>query len=230
MEERLIDDFTIEDCQKYLANNPDGKYSREVIDIMTRLLQASAQKKNDFVTEFNRFFATQRYEEAFAICLKYLQESDDKAVALEKADQVILKLKDRIQVSTSNPISYDWLIDQLVLKGYDEMKYDQSVLIWKMVRVKLATAGDSTLITSKCLINQFFRTMLALFVTIFACMTASMLIFGIGEDVMIPVGIVLGILIFVFGMARIRKIGRQPEKMLRVIANIIVENISNGRL
>lgn len=230
MEERIIDDFTIEDCQKYLANNPDGKHSQEVFDIMTRLLQASAQRKNDFVTEFNRFFATQRYEEAFSICLRYLQESDDKAIALEKADHVIPKLKDRIQFSTTNPVSYDWLIDQLVLKGYDEMKYDQSGLIWKMVRVKLATVGESTLITSKCLINQFFRTILAMIVAVFACIVASSFIFGIGEDIMIPVGIVLGILIYVFGMVRIRKIGRQPEKMLRVIANIIVENISSGRL
>ena len=133
MKIKSINDFTLTECQEYLDANPNGELAPEVVQRLEYLKQLKdrQQEINDFNIEFNRYYANQRYEDAFSICLKYINNIDDKTVVLEKANPVIRKLKNRILLPSSVAISYDWLIDQLLLKGYDKMKYDGDSLKWQ---------------------------------------------------------------------------------------------------
>lgn len=106
MKIKSIDDFTLTECQEYLDTNPNGEFAQEVVQRMEYLQQIIAQRSqqnndrwiNEFNTEFNRHCATQRYEEAFSVCLKYINNVDDKTVVLKKAKSIIYKLKNHIQI------------------------------------------------------------------------------------------------------------------------------------
>lgn len=78
MKIKSINDFTLTECQEYLDTNSNGELAQEVAQRMEylrqlkerKLQQDRARRINEFNTEFNRYYATQRYEDAFAICLK----------------------------------------------------------------------------------------------------------------------------------------------------------------
>ena len=148
MENIILDDLTLAECQKYLAEDPHRKNAQKILERMEFLLQEAVWKKDKFNIEFHRYFATQRYEEAFTLCLNYLHETDDRTTVLEKTNLVIPKLKNRIQIPLFIPVTYDWLIDQLVLRGYSNMTYGRTFLKWKMSCIKISAVGKATVITS----------------------------------------------------------------------------------
>ncbi len=229
MKIKSIENFSLEECQKYLEANTNGESAQEVVQRMEYLLhlknrksqQDNARRINEFNTEFNRYYATQRYEEAFAICLQYMNDAGDKATIIEKADLVIPKLKNRILLPSSISVSYDWLIDQLVLKGYNNMKYDGTTIKWKSSTVKLSINDSTTRITSECRINLFFRFVIFIVLCLLLVFIISFLhmdrFYGIVNSLIIIFFMIWGI----YGT-----ILNQHKKLLRSIAQITIDYIS----
>lgn len=254
MKIKSIDDFTLTECQEYLDTNPNGEFAQEVVQRMEYLQQIIAQRSqqnndrwiNEFNTEFNRHFATQRYEEAFAICLKYLSKVDRKAEIVEKANSVIPKLKNRIQLPSSVAISYDWLIDQLVLNGYDKMKYNGDSLKLNKSRVKIQTKGKLLEIISVSRINPILRTVIPIIMCIITGGIIPLFAYPIGYynynylyeytwqyegsghfEEMLGIGIILALCFFILWLALfIDILHKQPKVLLRKIAHIVVENLA----
>lgn len=250
MKIKSVENFSLAECQEYLDTNPNGEFAQEVVQRMEYLQQIIARRSqqnndrwiNEFNTEFNRHFATQRYEEAFAICLKYLSKVDRKAEIVEKANSVIPKLKNRIQLPSSVAISYDWLIDQLVLNGYDKMKYNGDSLKLNKSRVKIQTKGNLLEIVSR--INPILNV-LPIIMSIITGVIIPLFAYPIGYYIyndlyeytwkyevsdhfeeMLGIGIIFALCFFILWLALFIDIHKQPKVLLHKIAHIIVENLA----
>lgn len=232
MKIKSIDTFSLSECQEYLSTNSNGGDTQEVIDRMEhlrkleerKLRQNAARKTDEFNTEFNRYYGTQRYPEAFAICLLYLNEVDNNAKVIEKANSVIPKLRNRIQIPSSISISYDWLIDQLVLKGYGKMKYDGRSLKWKMSVVQIFSKGKSTEIISKYRVNPVILTVInILLLGAFWTLMTKVLFYNFSDE--LPYWLVVISSFFTLILVVTKKIHRHRH-LLREIANIIIKHLS----
>lgn len=251
MKIKKINDFTLAECQDYLDANPNGEFALEVVQRMEYLRQLKDRKVqqdkarwiNEFNTEFNRYYATQRYEDAFAICLKYINNIDDKTVVLEKANPVIHKLKNRILLPSSVVISYDWLIDQLVLKGYDKMKYDGSSIKWRKSCILIKQQSKVLEIICKCRVNRLLRIFYAPILIFTAVFIAGTLIEVVGRKAlyrgeygdyygsdifytMLIIGIIYSLVLMLLCLLGSIKIYKEPRLLLRRIANIIIDNLA----
>ena len=238
MKIKSVENFSLAECQEYLDTNSNGELAQEVVQRMEYLQQIIARRSqqnndrwiNEFNTEFNRHLATQRYEEAFAICLKYLSKVDRKAEIIEKANSVIPKLKNRIQLPSSVAISYDWLIDQLVLKGYDKMKYDGNSLKWKKSRILIKQQSKALEIICKCRAHLLIRILCVPILIFLAYLIAAGIIVLLLEYNMLIIGLIIGILcslVFLFLWLRTYiKMHKEPRLLLRRIANIVIDNLA----
>ena len=208
-----------------------------------KINEIAIERKKQFETEFNRYYATQRYEEAFAVCLRYICKAEDKTEIVEKANIVIPKLKNRIQIPSSIPISYDWLIDQLVLAGYNNMKFDGTIIKWKSSTIKLSKNDNTTRITTKCRINIFFRVVIFIALTFITGFIIPLVSNFIGPEIspynryyeyldsrwydfMLFWGITIAIIFFIIWISVYVKILKQHKNLLRRIARITIDNIS----
>lgn len=256
MKIKSINDFTLAECQEYLDANPYGELTQDVVLRMEylrqlrdrKLQQDRARKIYEFNTEFNRWYATQRYENAFAICLKNINNIDDKTVVLEKANSVIHKLKKRILLPSSLTISYDWLIDQLVLKGYDKMKYCGNSLKWQKSLILIKQKSKTSEIICKCRVNillRIFCVPILMFITPFI---AGLIIEGVGHNclyyrlycgapyyhyydtklfyAMLIIGIICSLVFLLWWLWTYIKFRKEPRLLLRKIAHIIVDNLT----
>lgn len=240
MKIKSINDFTLTECQEYLDTNSNEELAQEVAQRMEylrqlkerKLQQDSARRINEFNTEFNRYYATQRYEDAFAICLKYINNIDDKTVVLEKANLVIHKLKNRILLPSSAAISYDWLIDQLVLKGYDKMNYDGNSLKWQKSSIFIKQEAKTSEIICKCRVNLFIRILcvpILIFATLFIWAFITLVIGEelLEEETLMPIIATICAFLFVFRWLRTYiKMHKEPRLLLRRIANIVIDNLA----
>ena len=238
MKFKSVENLTLEECQEYLDANPNGELAPEVVQRLEYLKQLKdrQQEINDFNIEFNRYYANQRYEYAFSICLKYINNIDDKTVVLEKANPVIGKLKNRILLPSSVAISYDWLIDQLELKGYDKMKYDGNSLKWQKSRILIKQKSKTSEIITKCRINLITRIIclpILIFATCYCWWFISFLLceyYLLYEVLGSAVFIVMtriGALVFIFWWLRaFIKMHNEPRLLLRRIANILIDNLA----
>lgn len=115
MKIKSINDFTLAECQEYLDTNSNGELAQEVAQRMEylrqlkerKLQQDRARRINEFNTEFNRYYATQRYEDAFAICLKYINNIDDKTVVLFLTALIAAVIIELLGHEILYPICYD---------------------------------------------------------------------------------------------------------------------------
>lgn len=255
MKIKSINDFTLAECQEYLDANSNGELAQEVVQRMEylgqlkdrKLQQDKARWINEFNTEFNRYYATQRYKDAFAICLKYIKNIDDKTIVLGKANSVVSKLKKLIQLPSSVAISYDWLIDQLVLKGYDKMKYSGNSLKWKKSRILINQQSKALEIICKCRVHLLIRILCVPILIFVTAMVAASIIELLGHEILYRicfggdywgyygtdlfyVMLIIGILcslVFLFWWLRIYiKMHKEPRLLLRRIANIIIDNLA----
>lgn len=228
MKFKSVENLTLEECQEYLDANPNGELAPEVVQRLEYLKQLQDRKLqqeiNDFNIEFNRYYATQRYEDAFSICLKYIENIDDKTVVLKKANSVISKLKNRILLPSSVAISYDWLIDQLVLKGYDKMKYDGNSLKWQKSSIFIIQQSKTSEII--CNIRILYVPILiidTLFILAFIIFLIGQILLGFCNSLM---PIIATICAFLFVLWRYIKMHKEPRLLLRRIANIIIDTLA----
>lgn len=226
MKIKSVGTFSLAECQEYLKETPNGEYAQKVANRMRYLQQEMKQdsdhKMVEFNTEFNRFYATRRYEEAFALCFQNLHNVKDKEKIVEKATLAISKLRKHIQIPSSIPISYEWLIDQLVLKGYKKMKYDGKSLKLKTIIVKISNKGNTTEIAFKCNIIKLFFS-----IVIISCLTAGLWVpvyffVNIDEpDIFVPVAAA-----FFFFMMMLPVIIYPEKRERRTIKKILIEYLS----
>ena len=246
MKIKSINDLTLAECQEYLDTNPNGEFAREVAQRMEYLRQLKDRKLqqdrarwiNEFNTEFNRYYATQRYEDAFAMCLKYINNIDNKTVVLEKAKLVIPKLKNRILLPSSVTILYDWLIDQLVLNGYDKIKYDGNSLKWHECQVLLKMHTKKPEIISKCRIDISMREMGSLILIATYVLSCFIGVFYLNDYLMLEnsffvsiillniIGIMILLLYLPLRLRTCMKMHKESRLLLRRIANIVIDNLA----
>lgn len=234
MKFKSVENLTLEECQEYLDANPNGELAPEVVQRLEYLKQLKdrQQEINDFNIEFNRYYATQRYEDAFAICLKYIENIDDKTVVLKKANSVISKLKNRILLPSSVAISYDWLIDQLLLKGYDKMKYDGDSLKWQKSSIFIKQQSKTSEIICKCRVNLFIRILgvpILIFATLFIWAFITLVIGEnlLEEEALMPINATICAFLFVLWWLRTYiEMHNEPRLLLRRIANIIIDTLA----
>ena len=250
MKIKSIESFTLDECQDYLVANPDGDLAQEVMQKMKCVKQLNDKKLqknkalliNEFNTEFNRYFATQRYEDAFAVCLKYIRKVDSKTEIINKADRVIQKLKNSMCLPPSVSISDDWLIDQLVLNGYSNMKYDGVNIKWRSSSVRLMNYGTASRIRTACSINVFSRIVIFIVLTFINGLIIPMTADPIGREIcsnmswshyksfyyddFLKLGIVIAIVFFITWISIYVKKLIQHKILLRKIAKITIDHFS----
>lgn len=223
MKIKSIDTFSLTECQEYLKEAPNGEYDQKVADSMRDLQQEMKQDSDiaEFNTKFNRLYTTQRYEEAFALCFQNLHNVKDKEKIVEKANLAISKLRNHIQIPSSIPISYDWLIDSLVSEGYKKMKYDGKSLKLKTIIVKISNKGNTTEIAIKCRIKLFFL------IVIIICLTVALWAipyFCIYKDDVTLVATVVAVFFFFITILLVIIYPEKEER--RTIKKILIEYLS----
>ncbi len=254
MKIKSINDFTLTECQEYLDANPSGELAPEVTQRLEylkqlqdrKLQQDNIRKINEFNTEFNRNYATQQYEKAFSICLKYISDINNKKDIIEKAESVIPKLRNCIQIPSSITFSYDRLIDLLVLNGYNKMKYNENSLKLNKSLVKVQTKGKLLEITSRSRINPFFIFILTIIMVAITGLIIPLFAYPIGYSIygdlyewswkyessghfeeMLGIGILFAFCFLIFWLSLFFDIlYKQPKVLLRKIAHIIVDNLT----
>ena len=78
--------------------------------------------KKQFEVEFNRYYCTKRYTEAFNLCVQNLSDTENKDFVKSKSKLAIEKLTNRIVLSDTSRINQDWVTDTLVNLGKKNMK------------------------------------------------------------------------------------------------------------
>ena len=139
---KSITDFTLAECEEYLAMNPNGEYAKEVSERMKFLkFRAGSKQKvlNEFQLDFNSYYINKQYEEAYFFCLQKFDVIDNKVEIIEKVNSIIPKLKNRILIPSQFFISYDRLIDLLLLNGYKhkELRCDGVSLVCGMSLIRI---------------------------------------------------------------------------------------------
>ena len=198
----------------------------------TYLVEKTFITEDDFETEFNRYFYTSRYEEAFNLCMRYLECHDDKDLIRSKVNLVIPKLKNYIEFPSMQSVSYDWLIDKLILKDYRNLKFSDNLITHRFTTIKISSDGKMTNVTvsnfknngqlAACALLLFYLTV-GLFVFLFVRLE-----YLIGSGVLsyvnaICIGIVLGIIGVVVIAKGLRQIVFSYRRKLRDIARIIFD-------
>ena len=87
-----------------------------------KIKENAIEHKKQFEVEFNRFYCTKRYVEAFDLCVQHLSDIENKDFVKSKSKLAIEKLTDRIVLSDTSRINQDWVTDTLVNLGKKNMK------------------------------------------------------------------------------------------------------------
>ena len=188
------------------------------------------ERKKQFETEFNRFYFTKRYVEAFDLCIKNLSDTDtyNKSFIRNKAMFVIKKLTNRIELSDKSRINTDWVIDALINQDNSKMAVNANNIKLGNTAI-LITENDKIKISGKQRIHPAFSILLSLVIA-FGCVFLSGIICCLCEDLGFEgeVGGVLSFLIcvptFLFIMIKIHLSFRHR---IRNIATAILEEYYN---
>lgn len=149
---KSIDEFTIEECQNYIYDNPNGELIFQVrkrleyleaFDKISRWFDVN-RKKETFNEEFNRLRITKRWEEAFFLCLNNVNAIGNNQVMSEKANSIIPHLRKRVLLPLSMPVTYDMLIDELSLRGETYIKLNGSDLLLNLNKIHISSGTDKT--------------------------------------------------------------------------------------
>ena len=180
--------------------------------------------KEEFDTLFSRYCATQRYEDAFVVCLQYMQTTMDNDYVRKKAKTIVSKVKGNFIVPVKG-ITYEWLIDQLVAKGFSDMKFKNNSLRWKSSIIKLETNRKTTSIIVKR--RSLFIRMVLFLVLAFA---SFMLGGAVGVYIISPdptaSAFVFLFLFLIFYIVRSNIINKQHRKLISQMTDILFEHMS----
>ena len=187
------------------------------------------ERKKQFETEFNRFYFTKRYVEAFDLCIKNLSDTDtyNKSFVRNKAMFVIKKLTNRIELSDKSRINTDWVIDALINQDNSKMAVNANNIKLGNTAI-LITENDKIKISGKQRIHPAFSILLSLVIA-FGCASLCSIICHLCEDLGFEgeVGGVLSFLIcvptFLFIMIKIHLSFRHRIRNIRrVLQSLIV--------
>lgn len=148
MNVKPIEEFTLEECWSYLEQNSEGEMAaavRQRVEQLRDIERKAAEKERkrqerdrerqetkraecleNFLKEFDRFFVTQRYPEAFQRALVAFMELGPHAKIREKADLAQQKLSKRVPLfpKSMQREYYEFLIDALG-KHYRKMRINE---------------------------------------------------------------------------------------------------------
>ena len=191
------------------------------------------ERKKQFETEFNRFYFTKRYVEAFDLCIKNLSDTDtyNKSFIRNKAMFVIKKLTNRIELSDKSRINTDWVIDALINQDNSKMAVDANNIKLGNTAI-LITENDKIKISGKQRIHPAFSILLSLVIA-FGCACLCAIICNLCKDLGFEgeVGGVLGFLIcvptFLFIMTKLIRFCLKFRHHIRTIATAILDEYYN---
>ena len=151
MKIKSIDNFTLADCQEYLAASPNGEFAKEVSKRALELSKINVEDKDpspdvqeQFIIQFNRLFVTKRYPEAFLLCVNSIHDPILTSIAQGKGELVIPYLLKKGVIYLPNNVNIDFIIETLINNGYRKLHLKKNVLlsIFPNVRIDLQ---DNTL-------------------------------------------------------------------------------------
>lgn len=184
------------------------------------------ERKKQFETEFNRFYFTKRYVEAFDLCIKNLSDTDtyNKSFIRNKAMFVIKKLTNRIELSDKSRINKDWIIDVLIDSGNRNMNVNANNIKTGSAEIFI-TENDKIRIKAWSRIHPAYITLLSLVIA-FACIILIPIGYelGIHEILSIPICLCL----FCFIMTKLIRFYLKFRHHVRTIATAIVEEYYNN--
>lgn len=118
-------------------------------------------KKSDFSVKFDRLYATQRYIEAFDLCLQNM-DAAYKGEVLLKAKTLLPQIKRKIELS-GKTISYDDVIDIFSPLHY-KLKIQDNSLKVESVTFRIYKTNRKTTIT---FIQPYFKYIIVFFIYLF---------------------------------------------------------------
>ena len=187
----------------------------------------STEHKKQFETEFNRYFFTKRYADAFDLCIQNLSDTYlDKNFVRSKAFLATEKLTNCIELSDKSHINRDWVIDVLINSGNRNMKVNANNIKIGSAEIFIAE-NDKIRINAGCRIHPAYITLLSLVITyayafVFVGMIQIVMV-GTGDPVCGIFPIPIGIFLFLFIVDKWIRFCKKFRHHIRTIATAIVK-------
>lgn len=148
MKIKSIDDFSLEECQQFIAENPNSSYMSEVIKRMNFLLinqvnDTTDIEYEDFLVRLRRFEVVQNYHDAFLLVLSTIRSStinrkkDICALGVKMLETNIRKVwkwssffgYGELKLDYDYGCSSDWLIDRAIEAQFTKVKKQNKSII-----------------------------------------------------------------------------------------------------
>ena len=192
--------------------------------------------KSDFLTKFDRLYATQKYIAAFDLCIQNVKTSSMDEVQ-KKAELVIPKLKGNLELSNVDKFTYDNIVDIFIgSKRKMKMKNGKLKISFSLVEIrkeykKVYIACHSTV--------PILLIILLNIITIFSMFRLGVLIYDITywENGWYEYGFlafvyiaIMPTLLGVFITKKLWNLQHSNRKILRIIATALLKTYSNERV
>lgn len=195
----------------------------------------SIERKKQFATEFNRYFFTKRYIDAFDLCIQKLSDTYiDKNFVRSKAVLATEKLTNCIEITNKSRINKDWIIDVLINSGNRNMNVNANNIKTGSAEIFI-TENDKIRIKAWSRIHPAYITLLSLVIAFACIMLVGMIWCGIGYDLLgmhdsecAILSIPIGLCLFCFIMTKLIRFCLKFRHHIRTIATAIVEEYYNN--
>ena len=188
--------------------------------------------KSDFLTKFDRLYATQKYIAAFDLCIQNVKTSSMDEVQ-KKAELVIPKLKGNLELSNVDKFTYDDIVDIFIgTKHKMKMKNGKLIISFSLVEIRkeykqVYIACHSTV--------PILLTILLNIITIFSMWCLGAIIYArtwwyeYENGFLISYSIAIGMPTFlgVFITKKLWNLQHSNRKILRIIATALLKIYSN---
>ena len=194
--------------------------------------------KSDFLTKFDRLYATQKYIAAFDLCIQNVKTSSMDEVQ-KKAELVIPKLKGNLELSNVDKFTYDDIVD-IFIGTKHKMKMKNGKLIISFSLVEIRKEYKQVYIACHSTVPILLIILLNI-ITIFSMFCLGVLIYDItywgngwyeyenGFFASVSIAI-MPTLLGVFITKKLWNLQHSNRKILRIIATALLKTYSNERV
>lgn len=187
-----------------------------------KIKENAIEHKKQFEVEFNRFYCTKRYVEAFDLCVQHLSDIENKDFVKSKSKLAIEKLTDHIVLSDISRVDKDWVIDILIQLGHRHLTIKDDT-------IKIGDWGTKVLLTkvAKRISIIVQGSVLLSFFAVLFIMGGWILLMNACFEAELEPFLYLSICGILLGICLMKKAMLLPKKYIRELAASIVEEYYN---
>lgn len=190
------------------------------------------EKRKQFAVEFNRYYFTKRYENAFDFCINNIADEEIRHVVYTKAMLAIEKLTNRIDLSDKSRINKDWVIDALVNYGHKNMKLNGDEIQIGLSVISV-TNNNQVKIKGHSLKHPALAFLVAILM-LFSCFSLGVVIFELfyyfftlNKDLSAILTCLIVISWYVIIMYKVISMQFEYRKLIRKLATSILNHYNN---